>query len=180
METLKILDKKFSESINSHNIQSAIERIAFNLNRDFKNNEVVFIAILNGAFMFASDLLKQIDLNCKISFLKVASYNGTGRTGSINQLIGINEVFKDKIIVIIEDIVDSGNTLNITIQQLHKHQPAEIKVVSLLLKPDSFKYNFKLDYVGFRIPNKFVVGYGLDYNGFGRNLTNIYTEVDES
>ena len=180
METLKIHDKKFSESINSHDIQSAVEKIAFCLNRDFKNKEVVFIAVLNGAFMFASDLLKRIDLNCRISFLKVASYDETGSRGTIIQLIGINEVLKDKSIIIIEDIVDSGNTLNMLLTQLRDHQPAEIKVVSLLFKPYSFEYTFKLDYVGFRIPNEFVVGYGLDYDGFGRNLSSIYTVANES
>ncbi len=179
METVKIHDKKFSESISNQDIQSAVEEIALKLDKDFENKEVVFIAVLNGAFMFASDLMKQINLNCRITFLKLASYEGTEQSGAINQLIGLNETLKDKSVVIIEDIVDSGNTLNMLLNLLRPHQPSEIKVVSLLCKPDSFKYQFKLDYIGFQIPNKFVVGYGLDYDGFGRNLDRIYSIEDE-
>lgn len=180
METLKIHDRKFSESINSHEIQSTVKKIAKELNRDLIDQDVIFVAVLNGAFMFTSDLIKQIKFNCRISFMKIASYEGVESSGILNQLIGINEELKDKVIVIVEDIVDKGNTLNLILKQLHQHQPAMIKVVTLLFKPDSFEYNFKLDYVGFRIPNEFVVGYGLDYNGFGRNLNSIYTLAEES
>jgi hypoxanthine phosphoribosyltransferase len=179
METLKIHDRKFSESINSHTIQSAVEKIAHELNHDLMYQDVVFVAVLNGAFMFTSDLIKQIKLNCRISFLKIASYEGVESSGTPKELIGINEVLKDKVLVVVEDIVDTGNTLNLILKHLHQHQPAEIKVVTLLFKPDSFEYNFKLDYVGFRIPSEFVVGYGLDYNGLGRNLNSIYTLAEE-
>lgn len=179
METLKIHDKKFTESINSKDILLAVERIAANINNDFKNKDVVFVAVLNGSFMFASDLLKLVKLNCRISFLKVASYEGTESTGNLKQLIGLNEILKDKIVIIIEDIVDSGNTLNLLLSQLRKHEPSEIKIASLLFKPDAFNYRFKLDYIGFRIPNHFVVGYGLDYDGYGRNLPGIYTVTEE-
>jgi hypoxanthine phosphoribosyltransferase len=180
MESLKIHDKKFSESINASAIQEAIDKIATKLNCDFKEKEVFFLAVLNGSFMFAADLLKQIDFDCRISFIKVASYIGTESTGNINQLIGINETLTGKSVIIIEDIIDSGNTLNVILNELRKHQPTEIKIVSLLFKPDSFEYKFKIDYVGFRIPNEFVVGFGLDYDGLGRNLTSIYTVVEES
>lgn len=180
MESLKIHDKKFSETITAQKIQTAVEKIAAELNRDFKEREVVFIAVLNGSFMFASDLLKRIDLNCKISFVKVASYDGTVSKGVVNQLIGLNESIKNKAVVILEDIVDTGNTLHVILNYLQKLKPQEIKIASLLNKPDSYKYEYKLHYVGFYIPDKFVVGYGLDYNGFGRNLRSIYTIIEES
>ena len=179
METVKIHDKKFSESISNQDIQSAVEKIALKLNKDLENKDVIFIAVLNGAFMFAADLMKHIDLNCRITFLKLASYDGTEQSGTINQLIGLNETIKDKTVVIIEDIVDSGDTLNMLLNLLDSHQPSEVKLVSLLFKPDSFKYQFPLDYIGFHIPNKFVVGYGLDYDGFGRNLDRIYSIEEE-
>lgn len=179
METLKIHDKKFTESINNKDIQSAVEKMATDINADFKNKDVVFIAVLNGSFMFASDLLKLVKLNCRVSFIKVASYEGTESTGNLKQLIGLNEILRDKIVIIIEDIVDSGHTLNLLLSQLREHEPSEIKIVSLLFKPDAFEYSFKLDYIGFRIPKQFVVGYGLDYDGFGRNLPSIYTLIEE-
>jgi hypoxanthine phosphoribosyltransferase len=179
MESLKIHDKKFSESIHSKKIQGTVGKIAAQLNHDLKDKEVVFIGVLNGAFMFASDLMKQIQLNCRISFIKVSSYAGISSTGSVINLIGLNEVIKGKTVVIIEDIIDSGKTLNFILSALKEHEPTEIKIVTLLFKPAAFKFNYKPDYVGYRIPNQFVVGYGLDYAGFGRNLTSIYTLVNE-
>jgi hypoxanthine phosphoribosyltransferase len=178
METITIHDKKFRLYIPSDKIESAISSMAKKINHDLRKKEVVFLVVLNGAFMFATDLLRRIDFRCRISFVKMSSYEGNESTGQVKELIGINEVLKDKTVVVVEDIVDSGNTLNDLQEILSKQQPAEIRLVSLLFKPDAFEYNYKIDYVGFKIPNNFIVGYGLDYDGFGRNLKDIYAVVE--
>ena len=179
MKKIKVLDKKFLISIKSIEIQKAISDIANKMNSDLKGKEVIFVCILNGAFMFASDLLKKIKFNCQISFLKLASYEGTSSSGNVKKLIGINEGtndnYRNKTIVIIEDIVDSGITIESIINQLSEYQPEEIKIATLLFKPNAYKQNFEIDYVGIKIPNDFIIGFGLDYNGFGRNLNQIYT-----
>jgi hypoxanthine phosphoribosyltransferase len=131
------------------------------------------MGILNGSFMFASDLYKEITIDSQITFLKLASYQGTGSTGTVKRLIGINEDIKDKTVVVIEDIVDTGNTLESIIKQLKGYEPKEIIFVTLLFKPDAYKKDFKIDYFAFEIPNDFIVGYGLDYNGYGRNIKDI-------
>lgn len=178
METKTIREKKFLISISATEIQTAVNKLAHKMNSELATGEVVFIGILNGSFMFASDLLKKIDLSCRISFIKTASYAGTKSTGEVLQLIGLNEDIKDKTVVIVEDIVDSGNTLDLVVKDLESYQPANIKIATLLFKPEAYRYDRKIDYIGFKIPNQFVVGYGLDYNGFGRNLESIYTEID--
>lgn len=180
MKTVQILDKKFSISIPANEIQLKVEQIALEINADLKDNNVVFVVILNGAFMFASDLYKRISLESRISFLKLASYSGTSSTGQVKQLIGLNESLKDKTVVVIEDIVDTGHTLDSIIKQLNGFDPAEIKIASLLHKPDAYLHNHKIHYLGFNIPNDFIIGYGLDYEGFGRNLDSIYTLVEEN
>ena len=173
--TIQILDKKFKVCISSDEIQLKVEQIADKMNEDLKDRAVVFVVILNGAFMFASDLYRLITLDSRISFLKLASYSGTASTGKVSQLIGLNEVLKEKTVVLVEDIIDTGHTLDTILKQLEAYEPAEIKVASLLFKPDSYQYNYKIDYLGFIIPNDFIVGYGLDYDGFGRNLNSIFT-----
>ena len=179
MESIIIHDKKFRLTIPKGKIQNVVDNLALQLNTELQQKDIVFIAVLNGSFIFASDLLKKIKFNCRISFVKMASYDGIENTGQINQLIGINEVLTDKTVVLIEDIVDSGNTLENLMAQIGKHNPAEIKIVTLLFKPDAYEFSRKIDYIGFRIPNEFVIGYGLDYDGLGRNLEGIYTVVDE-
>lgn len=174
METIKILDKEFVTSIPSEKIQASIQRIANQMNIDLKGKEPIFIAVLNGAFIFASDLFKKIKIDCQISFLKIASYQGTNSTGSVKDLIGLDEEITGRTIVIIEDIVDSGHTLEYIMQILEKHKPAEIKICTLLFKPNAYKKNIRIDYIGIEIPNDFIVGYGLDYNGYGRNTNDIY------
>ncbi|MCG8698656.1 MAG: hypoxanthine phosphoribosyltransferase [Bacteroidales bacterium] len=176
-ETIQILDKNFSKSIDSQEIQSRIGQIADEINSQWKGKDLVFVAVLNGAFMFATDIIRRIELPCRVSFLKLASYQGSTSTGVIKQLVGINENLQNKTVIILEDIVDTGNTLDLVTQQLKSFYPAEIKIITLLYKPEACKYNFNLDFVGFSIPNDFIVGYGLDYNGLGRNLENIYTEI---
>ncbi len=179
METVTIHDKKFTLQIPSRKIQRQVKKLAAQLNDDLAREDVVFIAILNGSFMFASDLLKKINFNARVSFMKLASYAGTQSTGEVTELIGNNEVLEGKTVVIIEDIVESGNTLNSIVNQLYRYGAARVKVVSLLFKPDSYEHPHKIDYTGFKIANDFVVGYGLDYDGLGRNLESIYKVMED-
>lgn len=179
MTEIQILDKQFEVSIPAEEIQLRIKELAEKINADLNGKDVVFIVILNGAFMFASDLYKSINLESKISFLKLASYQGTSSTGQVKQLIGLNEDIKDKTVVVLEDIVDTGHTLESIFKQLGGFEPAEIRIASLLYKPESFQYDYKIDYLGFSIPNDFIVGYGLDYDGYGRNLDSIYTIINQ-
>lgn len=174
MEKIRVLDKEFVISIPSEKIQKRISELARELSEDFKGKQPVFLGILNGSFMFASDLFKQISIDAQVTFLKLASYQGTTTTGSVKQLIGLNQDIKGQHIIILEDIVDTGITLENIIRQLAGYEPASVTVVTLLFKPDSCQKEVKLDYIGFSIPNDFIVGYGLDYNGFGRNFEDIY------
>jgi hypoxanthine phosphoribosyltransferase len=178
MKTVQILDKKFTVSIPANEIQNKIAQMAEQINKELKDQDVVFVVILNGAFMFASDLYKLVNINSRISFLKLASYQGTSSSGQVKQLIGLNESLKGKTVVVVEDIVDTGHTLDSILKQLGGFEPTDIKIASLLFKPDSFQYDYKIDYLGFSIPNDFIVGYGLDYDGFGRNLDSIYTIIN--
>lgn len=175
METLKILDKSFVTFIPNLRIQETIARMAANLDRDMNGKTPLFLAVLNGSFVFAADLFKQLKMPCRISFIKMASYIGTGSSGKVDQLIGLQEVITGQHIIILEDIIDSGLTVSKLLEYLHTMQPTSIRIATLLFKPDAFKANFKIDYVGIEIPNNFVVGYGLDYNGYGRNSKDIYT-----
>lgn len=175
MKKVKVIDKWFEVSISSTEIQKAITNMALKINNDFKGKEIVFICILNGAFMFASDLLKEIILDCTITFLKLSSYEGTSSSGKIKKLIGINEDLKGKTVIVLEDIVDTGTTIENIVSQLKEHNAKEIKVATLLFKPNAYKGNIKIDYAGLEMPNDFIIGFGLDYNGHGRNLKEIYT-----
>jgi len=174
MKKVRILDKEFELSISSEKIQKAVKSVADSLNNDFKDKNPLFIVVLNGAFMFASDLLKLTNFDSNISFVKFASYEGDSSTGKVKQLIGFNEEVEGKDIVILEDIVDTGLTLSEIVSQLNELNPASIKIATLLYKPDACKANLTLDYIGISIPNDFIVGYGLDYDGRGRNLEDIY------
>ncbi len=148
------------------------------MNRHLADRDPVFMGILNGAFMFASDLFKLLTFPCQITFLKLASYSGTHSTGSVRQLIGINLDLRDRVVVVLEDIVDTGVTLDTIIRQLSGYEPGEIRVATLLQKPAAMVKEVRLDYVGMEIPNDFVLGYGLDYEGYGRNLKEIYQLID--
>ncbi|MFA5815460.1 MAG: hypoxanthine phosphoribosyltransferase [Bacteroidales bacterium] len=175
MDTLKVLDKTFASFIPYLRIQETIVRMAADLDRDMYGKDPLFLAVLNGSFIFAADLFKQLKMPSRISFVKMASYMGTGSSGKVDQLIGLQEVITGHHIIILEDIIDSGLTINKLLEHLHTMQPASIRIATLLFKPDAFKANFKIDYLGIEIPNNFVVGYGLDYNGYGRNSKDIYT-----
>lgn len=178
METIAIQDKKFRISIESGQIQTAISNIAEKMNNDLRDREIVFITVLNGAFMFATDLIRRIKHNVCISCVKLMSYEGIVSNGQVKQLIGLNEDLTGKTVVIIEDIIDSGNSIDFMLKFITTLKPDAIKIASLLFKPSKYKFNHKIDYVGFRIPDEFVVGFGLDYNGYGRNLENIYTLIE--
>jgi hypoxanthine phosphoribosyltransferase len=177
MKEIRILDKKFREFLTEKVIQQRIEEIAGKLNNDLTGKEVVFLGILNGAFLFAADLFRRIDFPARISFVKLASYQGTRSSGLIKELIGWNEDIKNKTIVVVEDIVDTGNTLERIVAELTIRNASEVKIATMLYKPEAYTKNIPLDYVGFEIQNNFVVGYGLDYDGFGRNLPSVYTLI---
>ena len=176
MSTLiHIHDKQFRKFISSPKIKRAVDGIAKRINKDFKGKKPIFISVLNGSFMFTSDLLKKINIECEISFIKLASYSGAISTGKVNELIGLNEDLYRRTVIVIEDIVDSGNTIEKVIQELKKYNPKQIKIATMFFKPKAYKKKIALDYVGMKVPNDFIVGYGLDYNGLGRNLSDIYT-----
>lgn len=175
MDTLKVLDKTFIHFISHLKIQETIAKMAADLDRDMYGKTPLFLAVLNGSFIFAADLFKQIKMPSRISFVKIASYMGTGSSGKVDQLIGLQETITGQHVIILEDIIDSGLTVNKLLDYLQAMQPASVRIAALLYKPEAFKANFKIDYIGMEIPNNFVVGYGLDYNGYGRNSKDIYT-----
>ena len=177
MKEIRILDKNFREFLTEKVIQERIEELAKQINKDLAGKDAVFLGILNGAFLFAADLFRRIDFQAKISFVKLASYQGTSSSGSIKELIGWNEDIKNKTIVVVEDIVDTGNTLERIVDELVIRKAAEIRIAAMLYKPDAYTKDIPLDYIGFEIPNDFVVGFGLDYDGFGRNLPSVYTLI---
>jgi hypoxanthine phosphoribosyltransferase len=174
-QRIKVKDKEFEILFDSDYIERSVRNLAYEIYKDYKgkDEDVVFLAIMNGSFMFASDLLKFCKLDSRISFLKLASYEKT-ESGTMKSLIGVNEDLKGKSVIIIEDIVDSGNTIEHLYNELEKHQPKEIKVATMLFKPAAYKKEYKIDYVGLSSANDFVVGYGLDYDGFGRGYKQIY------
>ena len=171
---IQVLDKSFETFITRDEINREIESLGQTLNEHYAGKDVVFLAVLNGAFMFASDLMKKMKMDCEISFVKMRSYEGLSTTGKVEELIGLNTNIKGKEVVIVEDIVDTGYTIDKIISLLEDKGANSINVCTLLYKPDAFKGKKKPDFVGFAIPNAFVVGYGLDYNEKGRNLDAIY------
>ncbi len=179
MKTVQIKDKKFQLSIGNEQIQNAIQRIATQINNDLRNEQPLFIGVLNGCFMFMADLMKKIDIPCEVSFIKFSSYAGTKTTGEAKQILGLNENIEGRTVVVVEDIVDTGITMEKLLKELHKHNPKQIKIATFLQKPDALQRDVKTDYVAMEIPNDFIVGYGLNYDGFGRNLNEIYTIVKE-
>ena len=179
MKQIKIHDKTFRLYISYEQITSVVENMAEKMNLDLAGKNPLFICILNGAFMFAAELFKRKNLmEAEISFVKLASYQGDNTSGQVKQLIGLNENIEGRTVVVLEDIVDSGLTISSINEVLQKQNPHEVLFASLLIKPDSIKEKVNLDYVGMEIPNDFILGYGLDYNGHGRNLTDIYSEIN--
>ena len=174
----QILEKSFKPYLTSSEIGIAIQKIADQINLDYQDKNPLFIAILNGSFIFASDLFKKIDIPAEISFIKLASYQGTKSTGNVITAIGLETDLFDRHVVVLEDIIDTGKTLSAFLPQLQHQQPKSLKVCTLLHKKEATKYQITIDYLGFEIPDLFVVGYGLDYNGYGRNLDQIM-QIDE-
>jgi hypoxanthine phosphoribosyltransferase len=177
MSVIKVHDKEFVPYLTSKEIEEQVARVAAEINRDYKNKKPLFIAILNGAFIFAADLFKQIDIEAEIAFIKLASYKGVKSTGKVITAIGLDVELFGRDVIIVEDIVDTGKTLSQFLPQLDHHHPASLKIAALLHKPDAMIHPINIDYLGFTIPNKFVLGYGLDYDGLGRNIKEIYQLV---
>jgi hypoxanthine phosphoribosyltransferase len=177
MKRIQLLDKEFVLSIPASDIKRAIWDMAMKINRDLHDKNPLMVCILNGSFMFSADLMKLIEFPCEISFVKLSSYHGMESTGEVKQLIGLNENVEGRTIVLLEDIVDTGVTIDNLVRQLKTQNPADVKIATLLFKPEACTRDIKLDYVGLEIPNDFIVGYGLDYDGYGRNLPDIYTVV---
>src|SRR5829696_534619 len=174
MPTVKLHDKTFDTYLSSETIQQKVQELAEILIKDYEGKRPLCIAILNGSFMFAADLFKYLSIEAEISFIKLVSYRGMKSTGNVITAIGLEDDLFDRDVIILEDIVDTGKTLHEFLPKLQHQQPKSLKIVALLHKSSATKYPLTVDYVGFDIPDKFVVGYGLDYDGLGRNLKEIY------
>lgn len=178
MNTIQIKDKQFKTFISEASILKEVRRVAGEINADLAGDNPLFISVLNGSFMFTADLMKRLTIPCEISFVKLASYEGTSSTGKVKELVGLNENITGRTVVIVEDIVDTGLTMQKLIETLRAQHPKEIRIATLLLKPDKLKVDLDIRYVAMRIPNDFIVGYGLDYEGLGRNYRDIYSVVE--
>ncbi len=179
MDRIQILDKVFEKNISFKRIHEAIVKMAHAMHADHKDSDPLFLCVLNGCFMLAGDLFKEYPGACEISFIKLSSYSGTSTTGEVKSVIGLNEDIAGRVVIILEDIIDSGITVSHLVKDLKGYNPKSIQVATLLLKPAALRMDVKPDYVGMDIPNDFIVGYGLDYNGYGRNYKDIYKIVEE-
>lgn len=173
-DSWKLHDKTFVKYMTERKIQAGVRKLSAILNNEYKDKKPLFVIVLNGSFIFASDLLKRITVDCEIAFVKVSSYRGTNSTGQVQEIIGLDIPVEGRYVILVEDIVDSGLTIVKLIDKLRKLKASDIKIAACLLKPEAYKMDYPIDYVCFRIPNDFVVGYGLDYNGLGRNSADIY------
>lgn len=179
MNKIQIKDKEFALSIPESDILAAVKRVGEDINKDLMGTNPLFICVLNGAFMFAGDLMKTINIPCEITFVKLSSYEGIYTTGAVKEIIGLNESVVDRNVVVVEDIVDTGITMEKILSSLKAKGAKSIRVATFLQKPDALQRDIQIDYIAMKIPNDFIVGYGLDYDGFGRNLKDIYTVVAE-
>lgn len=177
MSTINLHDKTFEPFISQQEVDLAIDRVAMDLKRHYDGKRPLFVGVLNGAFFFASELMKRLDMECEITFVKVASYHGTSSTGTVTQLIGLNERVEGRHVVIVEDIVDTGGTVEKVMETLRDHHPASTAVAALLFKPEAYTRELPIQFTALRIPNAFVVGSGLDHDGLGRNLPGIWRIV---
>lgn len=178
-KTIRVKDKTFAVSIPREQIEKEVKRVAAEISRDYEGREPVFLAVLNGSFIFAADLMREIDLPCEISFVRLASYQGVTTTGEIREIMGLSIDITGRPVIIVEDIVDTGLTMAHMLETLQKHNPASVDICTLLLKPGKLQVNLDIRYCAMQIPNDFIVGYGLDYDGYGRNTKDIYTLVQE-
>jgi hypoxanthine phosphoribosyltransferase len=175
---ITVHEKEFELLLTQETIYKRIRLMGIQLNMDYENKRPIFIGVLNGSFLFMADLMKEVDISCETEFIKVASYHGTNSTGTIKDALGMPENLKDRDVVLVEDIIDSGQTMKYILDRLYEQSPSSVAVCTLLFKPAALKEEIKeLTYVGFEIPNEFVVGYGLDYDGLGRNLNHIYRAI---
>ena len=178
MTKVQVRELVFEKFIGKDEIDVAVQKVAGEINRDYAGKNPLLLAILNGSFIFASDLMRKLTIPCEISFVKFASYQGTMTTSKVKELIGIDEDLENRHVIIVEDIVDTGITMDKLLCDVNLKNPAEVKVACFCFKPEAFQKDFPIDYVGLKIPNDFIVGYGLDYNGYGRNLPDIYKVVE--
>ncbi|GHT10097.1 hypoxanthine phosphoribosyltransferase [Bacteroidia bacterium] len=174
MTEIRVRDKKFELFLPEDVILKGIKTVAESINRDLRDKNPLFICVLNGAFMFAADLMKQLDFPCEVSFIRLKSYQGTKAGGAVKEVQGLNESIENRHVVIIEDIIDTGHTMYYLMEKMKGEHPASLKVATLLFKPTALQSDIRPDYVAIEIPNDFIVGYGLDYDGHGRNLNSIY------
>lgn len=174
IKKIQLHDKTFVPFMASEQIQSAIENLGKRIQKDYQGKNPLFIGVLNGSFLFVADLVRTFEGDCEVSFIKMASYEGTATTGTVTELIGLKENIKDRHVVILEDIVDTGTTLEKIYQELIKDQPASLEIATLLFKPKAYQKEIPVKYVALEVGNEFLVGYGLDYDGLGRNLKDIY------
>lgn len=177
-ERIKVKDKFFTKYIDAQDILKAVKKVSDEIYADYSKEVPLFLCVLNGSFMFASDLMKEYDGICEISFIRLSSYQGTQTTEEVKTLIGLTQDIKNRDVIILEDIIDSGITVSHLLEDLQQYSPASLKVASLLFKPEAVKTAIKPDYIGIEIPKDFIVGYGLDYDGFGRNLSDIYKIIE--
>jgi hypoxanthine phosphoribosyltransferase len=179
MSRIKLHDKEFETFIPYEEVSKAVKRIAKEISHDLKGEDVLFICVLNGSFWFTAELFKEVELEQpEVTFLKLSSYDGTDTTGQVKKLIGLNEPVKGRTLVVLEDIIDTGITIVEVMDILKEHNPKNVKIATMLLKPEKFQNKMHIDYVGLEIGNDFIVGWGLDYNQKGRNLRDIYKVVE--
>ncbi|MBQ5643231.1 MAG: hypoxanthine phosphoribosyltransferase [Bacteroidaceae bacterium] len=177
MGTIRVHDKEFAPSIPAEDIMAQVRRVAEEINKDYEGQQPLFLVVLNGAFVFAADLMREISVPAEVSFVKLASYEGTSSTGTVREVIGLNTDITGRPIIIVEDIVESGITMAHMIETLKKQNPKSIDICTLLVKPEKLEVKLDIRYVAMEIPNDFILGYGLDYDGLGRGLKDIYTIV---
>ncbi|MEO6168433.1 MAG: hypoxanthine phosphoribosyltransferase [Chitinophagales bacterium] len=176
MDVIRLHDLNFLPYIPSETIRQRIKEMAAKLNHDLRHEKPLFIGILNGVFVFAGQLMQELDIDCEITFVKLSSYNGTSSTGEVKKIIGLNTDLKGRNVVILEDIIDTGKTVAEFLQHLKSFHPETVRVATLLFKPDALENDLEINYIGFKVPNEFLVGFGLDYDGLGRNLKDIYVK----
>lgn len=174
---ISLHDKQFKPYLSGARLLAAVQTLAEQLTQEYAGKTPLFVAVLNGSFMFAADLLKALHLPCEVAFIRVASYQGTSSTGKVQQILGLTEELAGRHVVILEDIVDTGHTMRMLLDTLGARQPASLEVATLFLKPECLQHELPIRYVGLSIPNDFIVGYGLDYDGLGRNYPDVYVAV---